>query len=298
MQRLPPLNAVKTFEAAARLGSFVLAGSELGVSSAAVSQQVRHLEQYFGKQLFVRNGNRLTLTDAGLAIYPQTARALNDIAAMTGRILEGELRTRLIVSVPFSLAEHWLAPKLCELLEVYPQLSVDVRVEDDPVDLARHDIDLRVSYGNYHYPAVDVVPLAHDEVQPMCAPEFWYRYGNQDFDLAGVDESLFIHTHWGPNFASHPTWGDWFAAAGQHFAPDPARGRRSGLSSLSIALARQGVGIALGQKLIARADLEAGRLIALSPAALKLGHGYCAFVPTAKAERVDVKRLIALLDNV
>src|SRR5471030_211270 len=295
MQRLPPLNAVRTFEVAARLGSFVLAGAELGVSSAAVSQQIRHLEDYFGKKLFVRNGNRLALTDAGLAVYPQTSRALGDIAAMTVRILEGEMRTRLIVSVPFSLAECWLAPKLSELLEIYPQLSVDVRVEDDPVDLARHDVDLRVSYGSYHYPSFEAIPLFHDEVLPVCAPEIWYRHGNKDFDLTQIHESLFIHTQWGPNYASHPTWSDWFTSEVGDYSPDPAHGRRSGLSSLSVTLAKLGMGIALGQKVIAKRYLEAGRLIALSTASLKLGHAYCAFVPAAKRGRVDVQRLIGLL---
>ncbi|MBZ9797452.1 LysR family transcriptional regulator [Mesorhizobium sp. ES1-4] len=95
MERLPPLNAIKAFEVAARAGSFTLAASELGVSSAAVSQQIRNLETWFGKQLFVRTGNRITLTDAGHAIYPQTARALGDIAAIGQRMLEGGLRTRL-----------------------------------------------------------------------------------------------------------------------------------------------------------------------------------------------------------
>ncbi|MBD1599332.1 LysR substrate-binding domain-containing protein [Pseudomonas typographi] len=295
MHRLPPLNAVRTFEAAARLGSFVLAAAELGVSSAAVSQQVRHLEGYFGKKLFVRNGNRLSLTDAGHGIYPQTSRALGDIAAMTVRLLEGEMRTRLIVSVPFSLAECWLAPRLSELLETYPQLSVDVRVEDDPVDLARHDVDLRVSYGDYHYPSCEAIALFHDEVLPVCAPELWYRHGNKHFDLAQLHESLFIHTQWGPNYASHPTWSDWFSSEPGHHSPDPARGRRSGLSSLSVTLATLGMGVALGQKAIVQRHLDAGRLIALSARELKLGHGYCGFVPGAKQSRADVQRLIGLL---
>jgi LysR family glycine cleavage system transcriptional activator len=295
MKRLPPLNAVRTFEVAARLSSFAGAGAELGVSAAAVSQQVRHLEAYFGKKLFVRNGNRLSLTDAGLAIYPQTSRALDDIAAMTVRLLEGEMRTRLIVSVPFSLAEVWLAPKLATLLESYPQLSVDVRVEDDPVDLARHDVDIRVSYGDYHYPGMEVIALMHDQVVPLCAPELWYRHGNSDFDLGRIHESLFIHTEWGANYASHPTWSDWYAAEPGQVPPDPALGRRSGLSSLSITLARLGCGIALGQKLIAQPDLASGRLIALSSRSLSLGHPYCAFVPTEKRQRANVQSLIEIL---
>jgi len=297
MKRLPPLNAVRTFEVAARLASFVAAGKELGVSAAAVSQQVRHLEQYFGKKLFVRSGNRLSLTDAGLAIYPQTSRALEDIAAMTVRLLEGEMRTRLIISVPFSLAEVWLAPKLAALLESYPQLSVDVRVEDDPVDLARHDVDIRVSYGDYHYPSLEAIPLVHDQVVPLCAPELWYRHGNSDFDLTRIHESLFIHTQWGQNYASHPTWSDWYASESGKAPPDPALGRRSGLSSLSITLARLGCGIALGQKLIAQADLASGRLIVLSPKSLPLGHRYCAFVPADKRKRPNVQSLIELLST-
>jgi LysR family glycine cleavage system transcriptional activator len=295
MKRLPPLNAVRTFEVAARLASFVAAGKELGVSAAAVSQQVRHLEEYFNKKLFVRSGNRLSLTDAGLAIFPQTSRALDDIAAMTVRLLEGEMRTRLIVSVPFSLAEVWLAPKLAALLDGYPQLSVDVRVEDDPVDLARHDVDIRVSYGDYHYPGLEAIPLVHDHVVPLCAPEWWYRHGNSEFDLTRIHESLFIHTQWGPNYASHPTWSDWYASEIGQPSPDPALGRRSGLSSLSITLAKLGCGIALGQKLIAQPDLAAGRLIVLSARSLPLGHPYCAFVPTEKRKRANVQSFLGVM---
>jgi LysR family glycine cleavage system transcriptional activator len=283
MERLPPLNAIKAFEVAARAGSFTLAATELGVSSAAVSQQIRNLETWFDKQLFVRNGNRITLTDAGHAIYPQAARALGDIAAIATRMLEGGLRTRLVVSVPFSLAELWLAPRLAVLLDTFPHMAIDVRVEDDPVDLARQNIDLRISYGDYHY-----------DVLPVCAPEFWHRHGN-GADLADVHESMFIHTNWGPNYASHPTWADWFSASGGSRSPDPSHGRRVGLSSLAIASARLGLGIALGQRVMARADLEAGRLIALSSVSVRLGHPYCAFIPLAKADRADVAGLVELL---
>ena len=195
----------------------------------------------------------------------------------------------------YSLAESWLAPKLPALLEFYPQLSIDIRVEDDPVDLARHDIDLRVSYGDYHYPGLEVIPLVHDEVIPVCSPEFWHTHGNQEFDLAQIQQNLFIHTHWGINYASHPTWRDWFSQVGSSHYPDPKQGRRSGLSSLSISLARLGLGIALGQKLMARSDLESGQLIALSSVSLRLGHPYCSFVPIAKTGRADIKRMLALL---
>jgi LysR family glycine cleavage system transcriptional activator len=297
MERLPPLNAIKAFEVAARAGSFTLAATELGVSSAAVSQQIRNLESWFGKQLFVRTGNRIALTDAGHAIYPQTARALGDIAAIGQRMLEGTLRTRLVVSVPFSLAELWLAPRLAVLIEAFPHMAIDVRVEDDPVDIARQNIDLRISYGDYHYPGLKLVRLVHDDVLPVCSPEFWHRHGSGASGLAELHESLFIHTNWGPNYATHPSWADWFAASGGSRSPDPSHGRRVGLSSLAISAARLGLGVALGQRVMARADLEAGRLIALSSVSVRLGHPYCAFMPTAKADRADVAGLVALLSK-
>jgi len=296
MDRLPPLNAVKAFEVAARMGSFVLAAAELGVSAAAVSQQVRHLEQFLERKLFVRTGNRITLTDAGHAIFPQTSRALNDIAAMTTRILEGDLHSRrLVLSVPFSLAEPWLTPKLSPLLAENPHLAVDIRVEDDPVDLARHDIDIRVSYGDYHYPGLEAVHLVRDEVLPVCTPEFWAIHGNDAFDLTQIPQNLFIHTHWGASYASGPTWHDWFPLIASNYYPDPKKGVRSGLSSLSVSMARLGLGIALGHRLIAQADLNAGRLIALSQVSLPLGHPYCAFVSAAKKNRKDINRMMGLL---
>lgn len=298
MLRLPPLNAVRVFEVAARTGQFTLAAIELGVSSAAVSQQIRNLEAHFGKQLFVRNGNRITLTDAGHAIYPQMSRALGDIAAVTARLLEGELRRRLTVSVPFSLAECWLAPKLASMIDQFPQLAIDIRVEDDPVDLARQNIDLRISYGDYHYPALTVVRLVHDDVVPLCSPSFQERHRVGIATLETVHDSCFIHTNWGPNYASHPTWSDWFTLRGSSRRPDPALGRRVGLSSLAITAARLGLGIALGQRALAQADLEAGRLITLSSDAVRLGYPYCAFMLPAKANRKDLVALVHSLSEV
>lgn len=295
MERLPPLNALKAFEVAARTGNFTLAAQELGVSSAAVSQQVRNLEDYFGKKLFLRTGNRIALTDAGHAVYPQTARALGDIATVTARILSDEVRMRMVVSAPSSLAENWLVPRLSALLDSHPRIAIDIRVEEDPIDVIRQGVDVRISYGDYHYPELEKIRLVHDEVLPVCSPQLRRSLGNDASSLADVHESAFIHTNWGPNYASHPTWSEWFMALGSARRPDPSRGRRVGLSSLAISSARLGLGIALGQQALARADLEAGRLVALSPTAVRLGHPYCAFVPSAKTGRADIKRLIDLL---
>ncbi|MET0747519.1 MAG: LysR substrate-binding domain-containing protein [Rhizobium sp.] len=295
MQKLPPLNGMKAFEAAGRTGSFALAARELGVSPAAVSQQVKNLESWFGKQLFIRSGNRIALTDAGQAIYPQTFKAFSDISDMALRLSEGEMRPRFVVSVPFSLAEFWLAPRLAKLLDLYPQMTFDIRVEDDPVDMKRNNADIRISYGEHHYTGLTVIPLLHDDVLPVCAPEFWYRHGGGAIGLAEVPDSMFIHTNWGETYASHPSWADWFARTGSKRRPDPSSGRRVGLSSLAITVARLGLGIALGQRSMAMPDLEAGRLIALSSTSVRLGHPYRALLTKAKAERPDIVNFIAML---
>ncbi len=138
---------------------------------------------------------RLCVTDAGHAIYPQTARALGDIATVTSRILEGEVRTRLVVSVPFSLAEHWLMPRLGMLLAEQPRMAIDIRVEDDPIDMARHGTDVRISYGDYHYPELVRVSLLHDDVLPVCSPEFRRRLDIDTGDIAEVHDSVFTHTN-------------------------------------------------------------------------------------------------------
>lgn len=292
---LPPLNAMKAFEVAARTGSFTRAARELGVSSAAVSQQVRNLEAFFGKELFARSGNRLTLTDAGHAIYPQTSRALAELAEVTRRVADGETRPRLVVSVPYSLAEPWLAPRLTRLVELHPRLAIDVRVEDDPIDFARHSVDLRVSYGAYHYPDLKGLPLFNDEVLPVCSPRVMQLHLGEERGLETLHESLFIHTSWGPAYASHPTWSDWFAHEGLARRPDPARGRRVGLSNLAAAAAREHLGIALAQQMLVRADLEAGRLVALSTSGVKLGQPYHAFFPSGRARRREIDELVKIL---
>ena len=295
LRDLPPLNGIKSFEAAARTGSFTRAALELGVSSAAVSQQVKMLEDHFGKQLFLRQGNKLALTDAGHMALPQTTRALGELAAVSARLLEPDLRGRLVVSAPYSLAELWLTPKLVQFAELHPDMPVEIRAEEDPVAFDRHSIDVRVSYGGHHYPNMRALPLFQDSVLAVCAPKFWHDQRLGMKRLADLPDSKFIHIDWGPTYASHPTWSAWFAAAGSTRKPDPARGPRMSLSALAIAAARQGLGVALGQKAMTRVDLEAHRLIATSTVTVPVGQSYAAFVPPMRAERPLVRMLLSHL---
>jgi len=297
-QRMPPLNALKAFEAAARTGGYVTAARELGVSPSAVSQQVRNLELFFDKRLFQRYHNRITLTDAGIAIYDETAEALERLVDMTARVLVGEARTRLVISLLPSLAARWLGPRLSEFLKAEGNLRIDLRVEEDPVDFARHNIDLRICYGAHLYPDLAVTPLIRDEVLPLATPAFLARTvaGDPNLDLIADDD--LIHTAWGPSFASHPTWSDWFAEAGAERAPDVGKGHRVGMSSLAIDLALMGQGLALGQRLLARDEIARGRLQAPFPRPIPLGHPYCAVHAHSKARKPGIQKCVDWLTGI
>jgi len=192
---LPPLNAVRAFEAAARSGSYVAAASELGVSPAAVSQQVRHLEDFLGKQLFQRFNNRVVLTDAGQAVFRGTSESLATLSAMTEQVMSGRVRSRLVISCISSMAERWLQPRLAQLAALPGIPRFELRVEDDPVDFARYDIDIRLSYGSGLYPEIAAIPLFVDDVVPMCAPSYLEAHpeirGSTELPIR--DEDLISH---------------------------------------------------------------------------------------------------------
>ena len=286
MLKLPPLNALKSFESAARTGSYVAAAAELNVTPAAVSQQVRHLETFLGRKLFTRFNNRIVLTDAGEAIYTGITPAFADIAALTQRVLAGSSRTKLVVSVLPSLAECWFMPAFAVFAE-RAGMHIDLRVENDPVDFPGGEIDLRLCYGSALYPGHRTVKLFRDEVVPLCHPDLAAR-----INLAKADDSAFIHTNWGEDFVSHPSWTEWFATYHPQRRIDPAKGHRVGSSLLALDFARRGLGIALGQRSLADESLRSGQLAMLAPQTLPLGHDYCAVYPHAKARKAGLLPLI------
>ncbi len=284
MMSPPPLNALRAFEAAARAGSFVQAGAELGVTSAAVSQQVRSLETHLGKRLFERQGNRITLTDAGRAIYPRIELALSDLAAVTEELREGRHRARLVVSVLPSVAELWLAP----VMSGFGQAGgIEIRVEDDPVSFARGEVDLRVTYGAHYYPDHEVERLFRDRIVVVAAPGFVVPEGGLD----AASDRMFIHTDWGPAFATQPSWAAWFASRGSTRRPDAQEGVRVDRTGLAAAAARAGLGVALVPERIAGADLSAGRLVLCDPHGLAMSWDYAMVWPKAIGRRPLLRAL-------
>jgi LysR family transcriptional regulator, glycine cleavage system transcriptional activator len=148
------------------------------------------------------------------------------------------------------------------------------------------------------YPEMNTIHLLQDEVLPLCSSAYLERNpAAVTIGLDGVPDDDLIHTNWGPSFVSHPTWNAWFAKSGMP-RPSDAKGYRVGMSSLALDLARDGVGVALGQRMMAGDDLAAGRLVPPSRITVQLGHPYCLVHPRGNARRAGLRSLIDWLISV
>ncbi len=284
MQKLPPLNAVRAFSVAARCGSFALAGQEMGVTPAAVSQHVRNLETFLGKQLFERHGNRIALTEAGESFYPPLEALMGRLAQLSDEVRSPGGRASLTLSVSPSLAELWLYPRL----HGFDMAGIDLRAELDPVDFVGGGIDLRITYGINQYPEHASAPLYADRVVPVCAPGFL----TAERRIADLPDRWLIHTDWGPEWRDDPSWRAWFAQIGITRDAAPITGVRSHLTGHAIALAAAGLGIALVPMELTRPSVEQGRLIIPHPMSLAMDGVYGAIWPHARS---NLRRLRDLL---
>ncbi len=287
-RKLPPLNALKTFEASARLGSFVLAAAELNVTPGAVSQQIKKLEDFYGRQLFIRRNNQLLLTDVALAVQAASTEMMDGLGALTQRLLEGAVRCNLIVSVLPSVGVRWLTRRLPQFLAAHPEVRVDLRLEEDPVDFFRNRIDVRLCYGEHLYPEFVTVPFVRDSVTVLCRPEF-VADGRVAVTrpMAMRDEDM-IHVTWRSGFSAYPTWESWFASLDVARRPRRELGHTVDTSSVAIDLARAGCGVVIGQALLAQPELATGELVAPFAHRLGLQYDYCAVHSRANARNPTV----------
>lgn len=283
-RKLPPLNALKAFESSARLGSFVLAAAELNVTPGAVAQQVKKLEDFYGRQLFIRRNNQLLPTEVALAVQAVSAGMMDELAHLTQRLGEGAVRSKLILSVLPSVGVRWLNRHLPRFLAAHPDIRIDLRLEEDPIDFFRNRVDVRLSYGEHLYPELVSVPIGSDSVTPMCRPEFLAEGRVDPARPDALREEDLIHVTWRVGFSSYPDWSTWLAEQGVGWRPRHEHGHTTDTSSLGIDLARAGCGIVLGQSTLAEAEIEAGELVTPFAHRLPLQHSYYA-VHTAANER-------------
>ncbi|MEZ5937832.1 MAG: transcriptional regulator GcvA [Hyphomonadaceae bacterium] len=258
--RLPALNALRAFEAAARHLSFTRAAEELNVTPGAISQQIRQLEEFAGAPLFRRTGRQVLLTDAGQAALPLLTSAFEMMSEAVHHMRAPARRDRLMISSAPSFAAKWLAHRLDLFQEEHPEAEVWVSADTSLTDFNNSDIDFAVRYGKGVYEGLRSEKIMSESVLPVCSPDLLKgdRPLRAPEDLAG---HVLLHDESPENDPSRPDWNNWLASRGVTNV-DARRGPRFTQSSLVVEAAAAGRGVALAKRAIAAGDLERGRLVA------------------------------------
>ena len=284
---LPPLSALRAFEAAARLKSFSRAAGELNVTPAAISHQIHALEADLGVRLFERRNRQVELTASARLLLPGLSEAFAGIQASVRRLrVHNETGTLTVTASP-SIAAKWLVLRLHRFQEKWPDIDVRISTSDTIVDLTRGDFDLAIRYGTGRYPGLDVELLLKNEVFPACSP----RLLEAGPPLRTPDDLLahaLIHDQAVDRDPLAPTWAMWLKAAGVAGAPT-APGLTFSVGYMALDAAIAGHGVVLAYSTIAAADLAAGRLVRLFSLALPDLFAYYIVTAPGALERPKVR---------
>jgi DNA-binding transcriptional LysR family regulator len=211
-RRLPPLNALRAFEAAARHLNFSRAADELAVTPGAVSQQIQNLEDYVGAALFKRTPKGLLLTDAAQTALPALREAFDRLAEAASLLTAAVDGRRLTVTVAPSFAAKWLVPRLGRFEEQHPQVDVWLSAGMEVVDFASGEIDLAIRYGTGRYPGMEVIKLMSETVIPVASPAF--LEANPLDSPSDLANHILLHDGSPDADDSCPDWAMWLAARG------------------------------------------------------------------------------------
>jgi LysR family transcriptional regulator, glycine cleavage system transcriptional activator len=265
-RRLPPLNALKAFEAAARHESFTRAAEELCVTQGAVSHQVKALEGELGLKLFNRERQRLVITEGGRAYLAVVRDAFDRIADGTERLLQRQSGGALTVSTSPNFAAKWLVHRLGRFAEAHPEIDLRVSASAHHVDFAREDIDLAVRHGDGTATGLHVTRLCAEELFPACSPKLLDgRNGLRSPADLGRFPLLHINDRLG--------WRQWLDYAGIA-GVDLARGPILNQASMAIDAAVDGQGVVLARTALAAWDLIGGRLVRPFDIAMPASYAY------------------------
>ena len=288
-RRLPPLNALRAFESAARHLNFSRAAEELSVTPGAVSQQIQNLEDYVGAPLFKRTPRGLLLTDSAQMALPALREAFDRLAEAAALLTAAVDGRRLTLTAPPSFAAKWLVPRLGRFEAAHPQVDVWLSADLDLVDFAASDVDLALRYGAGPYSGLEAIRLINETVIPVMSPALMATHPiSTPADLTG---QILLHDGSPDADDSCPDWQMWLAARGvKEF--DAGRGPRFNQSSLVIEAAVSGRGVALAKRTLAQDDLDAGRLVAPMAISTLVDFAYFLVHPKAKGRLPQVKAFI------
>lgn len=277
--RLPSLNGLRAFEAAARHLSFTLAASELNVTQTAISHQIRRLEQELGIRLFIRQNRALALTPEARDYLPGVRAAFNDLRLATDRLLRKEDDKVLTVSTLASLAAKWLLPRLTDFQEQHPGIDVRITTSTGLVDFQRDNVDAAIRYGRGQWPGLRADWLMADELFPVCSPSL--LRGDKPLRRP---EDLRNHALLHTSNANSDDWRLWLTAAG--LPADIARqpGITFDMIFMTIQAAIDGIGVAMGRTSYVQDDIAKGRLVVPFKIALPADAGFYLVAPEGRRE--------------
>src|SRR5271169_4181269 len=277
--RLPSLNGLRAFEAAARHLSFTQAASELNVTQTAISHQIRRLEQELGIRLFVRQNRALTLTPEARDYLPGVRAAFNDLRLATDRLLRKDNEHVLTVSTLASLAAKWLLPRLSAFQEAHPGIDVRITTSTALVDFKSGDVDAAIRYGRGHWPGLRADWLTADELFPVCSPAL--IAGNRPLRCP---EDLAQHTLLHSSGGYDDDWRLWLTAAGLPSNISKKPGLSFDLILMTVQAAIDGLGVAMGRTSYVEGDIAKGRLVVPFKITLPADAGFYLVSPEARAE--------------
>lgn len=263
--RLPPLNALRAFDATARHLTVVKAADELSVTPSAVSHQLRTLEKALGVALFVRSKTRLKLTPHGQALLPSIRSAFQMIAAATANPNHTALAGDLVVSAPIGLTSRFVARHIAGFLSAYPDVHLKLVTSNDEREVYSPAVDLCIRYGAGIWANRQVKLLSHVELFPVCSPAMT-NAARGLHELKDLRNQVLLCEDAGTE------WTRWLLAAGAHC--DGFRMAEMGNAHTAIEAALHGQGAALGDQLLVGDDLVSGALVRLFGTSIAAKHAY------------------------
>jgi DNA-binding transcriptional LysR family regulator len=278
--RLPPLNALRAFEAAARHLSLTRAAEELGVTQAAVSHQVKGLEDALGVKLFRRLTRALALTSSGAALAPELNAAFVRIATAVDRAREREAEGVVRVSLLTTIAISFVVPRLGRFAARHPGVELRLETSTRLVDFDREPVDAAIRYGDGQYAGLHADRLFDDALTPLCTPALAARIRKPEdlLDLPLLDDNIVYNE-----------WARWLAAAGVESRQPRRRAATFDSTRLAVAAAMEGVGVAIGAPYMFEAEIASGRLVQPFPLVVPAGKSYWVVCRKHDIERPTIK---------
>ncbi len=283
-RKIPPLKSLRAFEAAGRHLSFTRAADELFVTQAAVSHQIKALEEFLGIPLFIRRNRKLLLTDEGQNYWPKIRDIFESLTSATDQIKAQVAGGALTVSVVPTFATEWLIPRLSRFNEIYPDIEVRLKASDATVDFLQEDVDIAIYYESGGYSGLHSVTLLNERLTPLCAPSLL----EGDLPLSSPEDLKYhnlLH-----DFNTND-WRRWLRLAGVS-GIELNRGPVFSHSSMVQQAAIFGQGIAMGHIVLSQAEVKAGRLVQPFELMMESDLSYDVVCPIESAQRPKIKAFI------